>query len=229
MLRFTPTAWAKLQFFCHYGQTEIGGFGVTAPEDPLLVEDFITVKQAVTAISVAFDDLAVADYFEQQVDQGRKPEQFARIWLHTHPGSSPTPSSVDERTFARVFGRCDWAVMFILANGGATYARLRFNVGPGGEVLVPVDVEYTAPFAASDHGSWLAEYEQNIHEIALVPPRRERRFESPADSRPWDGSEGLDTNGMPVDYGYWHGMDGYGFGDIDGQPEFEGNEVDRWS
>ena len=57
------------------------------------------------------DDEAVSVFFEDQVDLGRKPEQFFRLWCHTHPGDSPDPSSIDEETFARVFGRCDWAVM----------------------------------------------------------------------------------------------------------------------
>ncbi|MGA2501079.1 MAG: hypothetical protein ABSH20_25355 [Tepidisphaeraceae bacterium] len=168
VLRFTPTAWAKLQCFCHCGDTEIGGFGITSAEDLLLVEDFQTVQQAVTSVSVAFDDTAVADFFEDQVDQGRKPEQFARIWLHTHPGNSPTPSFVDEETFARVFGKCDWAVMFVLAKGGKTYARLRFNVGPGGHLLIPVEVEYQAEFGPSDHEAWQLEYDINIHPESLV-------------------------------------------------------------
>ena len=98
-LRFTPYAWAKLQWFCHRGETEIGGFGVTAADDPLLVEDFVTVKQMVSCVSVSFDDEAVADFFEAQVDAGRRPEQFARAWCHTHPGESPTPSGTDEETF----------------------------------------------------------------------------------------------------------------------------------
>ena len=85
--------------FLHLGETEIGGFGVTSNSDPLYVEDFCTVKQKVSIVSVSFDDLAVADFFEDQVDAGRKPEQFGRIWLHTHPGNSPTPSLVDEDTF----------------------------------------------------------------------------------------------------------------------------------
>ena len=28
VLIFAPLAWLKLQFFCHAGDTEIGGFGV---------------------------------------------------------------------------------------------------------------------------------------------------------------------------------------------------------
>lgn len=123
----------------------------------------MTVKQRVSAVSVAFDDDAVADFFDAQVDAGRKPEQFSRIWLHTHPGNCPTPSATDEETFSRVFGGCTWAVMFILACGGQTYCRLRFNVGPGGEVLIPAEVDYSRPFAASDHAAWETEYDRNVH------------------------------------------------------------------
>ncbi|MHB1156042.1 MAG: hypothetical protein ACYC26_04295 [Phycisphaerales bacterium] len=162
VLRFTPYSWAKLQWFCHRGDTEIGGFAVTAPDDLLLVEDFLTVKQTCSIVTVAFNDLAVADFVDQQVDQGRKPEQFLRIWLHTHPGSSPQPSGTDEQTFARVFGCCDWAVMFILACEGNTYARLRFNIGPGGSMLIPVEVDYSLPFDASNFQGWEKEYGENI-------------------------------------------------------------------
>ena len=162
VLRFTPTAWAKLLYFRDRGGTEIGGFGISALDDLLLMEDFITIKQEVSAASVSFDDDAVADFFDTQVDAGRKPEQFARVWLHSHPGNSPTPSSVDEETFRRVFGRCQWAVMFIVAKGGKSFARLRFGVGPGGQVLIPVEVDYSQPFGPSDHDAWEAEYKTNI-------------------------------------------------------------------
>jgi hypothetical protein len=160
-------AWAKLEFFRDRGDTEIGGFAVAAPHDLLLVEEFITVRQATTCVSVAFDDAAVADFFEAQVDAGRKPQQFSRIWLHTHPGNSPTPSGTDERTFMDVFGRCDWAVMFILAQDGTTYARLRFNAGPGGDVLIPTAVDFARAFAGSNHAAWAKEYDDNIRALAL--------------------------------------------------------------
>ena len=69
---------------------------------------------------------------------------------------------MDEETFARSFGVCDWAIMFILARGGKTYARLRFNVGPGGIDDHPVEVNYRRPFAAADHPAWEAEYQAHI-------------------------------------------------------------------
>ncbi len=161
-LKFSPTAWAKLLYFRDRSDDEIGGFAITEPDDLLSVTDFITVKQQVTCVSVSFDDEAVANFFEDQVDLGRRPEQFARIWCHTHPGSSPAPSMVDEETFQRVFGTCDWAVMFVLAGDNHTYARLSFNVGPGGQILIPVEIDYSLQFAASDWKSWEAEYLANV-------------------------------------------------------------------
>lgn len=171
VLRFTPTAWAKLLYLRDAGNSEIGGFGVTRPDDLLLVEDIGLVRQRCTPVHVAFDDEAVADFFDAQVDVGRRPEQFARLWIHTHPGSSPQPSRTDEETFARVFGRAEWAVMFIVARGGQSYARLRFNVGPGASVLVPVDVVYKSPFPGSDAEGWQQEYEACVHIPEPEKPR----------------------------------------------------------
>ena len=171
-IRFSPTAWAKLLYFRDRQRTEVGGFGVTSAEDLLLVEDFVTVKQEVSVVSVSFDDEAVADFFDDQVDAGKRPNQFARIWLHTHPGNSPVPSATDEETFHRVFGGCEWAVMFILAEEGRTFARLRFNVGPGGEIAVPVQVDYSQLFGPSDPEAWEAEFKANIRTIAFAAQDR---------------------------------------------------------
>jgi hypothetical protein len=104
----------------------------------------------------------VGEFFDAQVDLGRKPEQFARIWLHSHPGDSPEPSVVDEETFDRVFGKCQWAVMFIVGQDSSTYARLSFNVGPGGQVLIPTAVDYSEEFGPTDYETWEAEYTAKV-------------------------------------------------------------------
>ena len=161
-LRFSPTAWAKLLYFRDKSDNEVGGFGITEPDDLLLVKEFVTVKQQVTAVSVKFDDEAVADLFENQVDLGRKPEQFARIWLHSHPGDSPEPSIIDEETFERVFGNCQWAVLFVVAQDNKTHAKLSFNVGPGGQVLIPVGIDYSQAFGPTNQELWDAEYASNV-------------------------------------------------------------------
>jgi hypothetical protein len=193
-LRFNPNAWAKLLCFRDLGDTEVGGFGISATDDLLYVEDVQLVRQVCTAASVAFDDQAVADFFDQQVDMGRRPETFGRVWLHTHPGNFAEPSMTDDETFCRVFGRTDWAVMFILARQGHSYARLRFNVGPGGEMTIPVTVDYSRPFAASDHAAWREEYAACVqsadplwlaeHDPFLLP-------EAVAVREPWDEDDWL--------------------------------------
>jgi len=161
-LRFTPPAWAKLLFLRDYGDTEIGAFGISHPDELLLVEDIQLVRQTCSWAEVTFDDESVADFFDRQVDAGRSVETFGRLWIHTHPGDCPLPSSTDEETFERVFGRADWAVMIILARGGRTYARLRFNVGPGWETTIPVSRDYRHPFAGCDPEAWEAEYLANV-------------------------------------------------------------------
>ena len=128
---------------------------------------------------MAFDDESVADFFDTQVDAERQPQQFARIWVHTHPGDCPQPSLTDEQTFQRVFGRSDWALMFILAQQGQTYARLRFNVGPGGAIQIPVQVDYSRPFPGSDLDAWEQEYVANVgvqqSTLAISAPSGPRR------------------------------------------------------
>jgi hypothetical protein len=168
VLRLTPYAWAKLLYLRDAGPTEIGGFGVSACGEPLLVKDVQLVRQRCDWASVAFEDAAVADFFDEQVDRGRVPEEFGRIWVHTHPGASAEPSLTDEETFARVFGNCDWAVMFILAQGGGSYARLQYGVGPGGSMEVAVEVDYEAAFPGSDREGWAAEYAAEV--LPVAPP-----------------------------------------------------------
>jgi hypothetical protein len=152
--------------------SEVGGFGVSRPDDLLYVEDIQIVEQVCSVVTVQFNDNAVAQFFDAQVDAGRQPSQFARIWIHTHPEISAQPSLTDEETFLRVFDRTDWAVMFILSKTDEIYCRMRFNVGPGGDLEIPVSVEYRDEFAGSDFSGWEAEYLANVR---IMPERPKNR------------------------------------------------------
>jgi proteasome lid subunit RPN8/RPN11 len=177
-LRLSPYAWAKLLLLRDIGDTELGGFGISAAEDFLAIEDIRLVEQVCTAVTVKFSDQSVADYFDQCVDQGLHPEQCGRIWIHTHPGNSARPSSTDEETFARCFGGSDWSVMLIVAAGGQTYARLHFRAGPGGDLELPVEIDYDLPFGEATHQAWRDEYDANVlvdRPVAESRPSREYR------------------------------------------------------
>lgn len=157
-------AWLKLQCVARLGDTEVGAFGISSRENPLYVEDIVMVRQVCTSVSVAFDDEAVADFFDEQVDEGREPAQFGRIWIHSHPGASAQPSWMDEGTFSRAFGNCDWAAMVIVARDGETYCRLRLTQGLLSlEQVIPVTVDYEGlAEVAWRPGSWQAEYEATV-------------------------------------------------------------------
>jgi proteasome lid subunit RPN8/RPN11 len=133
-----------------------------------LINDIRLVEQDCTSVTVAFRDSAIADFFDEQVDAGQRPETFGRCWVHTHPGNCPFPSRTDEETFARVFGRADWAVMFIIARSGDTYARLRFNTGPGGEIELSTTIDYQAEFLASEREAWEQEFLKSVHDTTTV-------------------------------------------------------------
>ncbi len=183
VLRFSPLAWLKLQYLCHAGSTEVGGFGISCSGDLLYVEQVETLMQGTTSVSVEFSDSAVADHFDRFADQQVSPSRCGRIWIHTHPGASAQPSTVDEETFARVFGPCDWALMFILSRTGQTYGRLQFGSGPGGSILVPVAVDWASwPHAVQQEGAFLAEhvkhwqheYDSNVFNIRSMRPLSDR-------------------------------------------------------
>jgi hypothetical protein len=66
ILRFSPTAWAKLLFLRDAGDTEVCGFGIAAADDLLFVEDIVLVNQVCTWITAELDDASVADFFDSQ-------------------------------------------------------------------------------------------------------------------------------------------------------------------
>ena len=212
-LTFSLQAWLKLQYLCHQGPTEVGAFGISHSDRLLSVEDLVLVRQHCSEVSVEFEDEAVADFFDEQIDDGRRPDQFGRIWLHTHPGDSPHPSSLDEETFNRAFGRCDWAVMFILARGGETFCRLCVNTAPSPpgtgtsasrlslNSSIPVRVNY-GTFSDSDLllpvETWREEYEDNVLIDTDVSSVLDPRIVGERGARLIDAGSLLDTDGRSV-------------------------------
>lgn len=142
-LSLRPLAFLKLLYFCQAASTEIGGFGISSEHDLLTLDDIVLIRQRASLVSVVFDDAAVADHFDMMAETGIAPNRCGRVWIHTHPADSASPSLTDEQTFASSFGHCDFSVMAILARGGQSYARLQFSAGPGGQMLLPMQMRWT--------------------------------------------------------------------------------------
>lgn len=167
-LRFTPYAWAKLLYMRDKGDTEVAGYGITATPDPLLITNFVLVKAECTSVSFEFDPVSTVDHMERMMDQGLMPWQYANILIHTHPGNSPHPSTTDEDNFISAFSKSDWAIMFILAQGGDTYCRIKMNVGPGITKEMQVVIDYNTQFSGSKHEAWDKEYTINVFKIPTI-------------------------------------------------------------
>lgn len=131
------------------------------------------IKQFATSITVEFDDDALADYHEDMIDKGLAHSEFLRIWFHTHPMASVTPSRTDEDTFKDKFGNFDWAVMAILGTTGNMSARLSIRPpnSPSVELEMSTRVDWNEyPKQAEEIASLLTEWRKEAEELILPPP-----------------------------------------------------------
>lgn len=165
-------------FLSNFGDTEVAGFGIADdPSDPLLVTDFVLVKQTATSVSFEFDPSGLGEYMEQRVAEGLNTNEFMRIWIHTHP-CGPTPSSVDWDAFGEILGRSDWSVMMILGRNAETHAVLQFTSGPGGCFQIPVQIAWDEEFEATSHSDWANEHRQMVHKpvpVAIEEPKKPKK------------------------------------------------------
>lgn len=161
-LWFTPYAWAKWQHLGARASTNLSAFGVSADGRPLLIEDVLLFQQTCTRRNVEFDQAALADYLHRQEARGLTFDRCGRVWLQTHPAPPAAPSELEERTFAQLFARVDWGVLAILARDGSSYARLRFNAGPGGELPLGVGLDCQGEFLAPDRHAWSEEFDRYV-------------------------------------------------------------------
>jgi proteasome lid subunit RPN8/RPN11 len=174
-LKFSPDAWAKLLYFQSLAKTELSGFALTHPNDPLYIMEFHTIKQECTTVTTEMDDDDIARYFDEQLQRGYEPKDFSRIWLHTHPGG-PTPSTTDEQTFSKVFDKCNWSIMFILGSRGQTYCRLKTNVEGLGVIEQQIETEVSFlsyEFDGIDFKELQQEFTKNVKEkprVTIVKP-----------------------------------------------------------
>lgn len=119
----TPSVYCRLRHMAVHSANEIAAWGIAEdPAQPLLVTDLFLPLQTNDPCYVEMDDDSINKHLCDSVMGGLSPEQVMRIWIHTHPGSSPTPSGHDNHTFNRLLETMPWIVMFIMAESGAVSA-----------------------------------------------------------------------------------------------------------
>jgi hypothetical protein len=166
-LTFSAPAWAKIQFLCHHhADTEVAFLLIPTAGNPLYIQDVYVPEQEVTAVTYELAPEALGDYaldMRARFPNGDVPVS-GNLRGHTHPGNSPTPSTTDERDFDTSFGK-GWGVMFILARGGKTYARLRTKEPVIVDLKLEVAVDWAgwaAEPAAMDVAAWWKQFEGRV-------------------------------------------------------------------
>lgn len=176
-LKFTPLAWLHYQFLCHAGPTEVGAYGVHLPGDPFTVNHLWVPKQECSAAFVQCDDEAWEDFLLSERGGGFVKGRPVPIWLHTHPGSSATPSGFDEKNWREEHGKegqCPLALFGILARYGETYGRAqsnapyKFTAELDFEVLWDKFPDY-ADVIREEMAGWKAEYDAKVTEKKYQP------------------------------------------------------------
>lgn len=75
--------------------------------------------------------LELPDHIARMFQERKLPPQNSfRVWLHTHPGNSPSPSSTDREEFNKLLAMGQpWLVMLIIAQDLSIHGEVGFKVG----------------------------------------------------------------------------------------------------
>ena len=168
---FTPYSFSKIVYMRDKGATEVGGFCVSLQENPGLVVDFHLVSQLCDSAYCEFTDDGMVEFNDEMAEAGYHPQEYSRMWLHTHPGTSANPSGLDEETFTKQFGGMDWSAMLIVARGGQTYGRIRYAVcnavdsiigSKDRDTTVDLAIDWSTEYTSTEHGQWDDEYDSMV-------------------------------------------------------------------
>jgi len=128
----------------------------------ILVKELHILKQISDWASCEITKDGFLQYDRMMEERKLEPHQYGRVWLHTHPGKSATPSKTDWENFRR-FQDYGWALMLILASDWTATGHLwiRDSYSAVGSV-VPVDVALVLD------PPWLIQEDDWLKDLKLV-------------------------------------------------------------
>lgn len=159
--RFTPAAYQKIVWCLRKTSNEVGLFGISSANDICLIEDVVFVPQISRPATIEMEDLN--QYVEKMSLQGIPPGRCFRVWIHTHPGDSTTPSMTDEQTFTELLADHPWFVMMIFGRNLSASCAVGIK-SPRMRVSCAVEVDWSIPCTAVDFEQLDAEFTENVVE-----------------------------------------------------------------
>lgn len=151
-LKINSDAFDMFLYMRDYKPDEVTMFGLTYPEDPLHVYEFVLVKQKVNSVSSDCDEDYMADFVADNVSKGIMPINCERVWCHTHPmtgANSANPSGKDMATWNDKDNALkNFMIMMILSRSGEMTCKLRIRSNLSNEVTgldFPFEIEKDIP------------------------------------------------------------------------------------
>lgn len=169
VLQINSGAWWKLSWLGRTSKTEVSGIGIMGLWPQMRMTDFRLVGQIATDGTTKFTHDGWFDHQEKYGDAKIDVNVYSRVWVHTHPGQSATPSSVDRETWETQFGVFPWAIMLIVARGGQWHCEIRVKEP---NIVSECDVQIYDGKYVADTELWIAEREALVAEpkVEIVRP-----------------------------------------------------------
>lgn len=140
----SASALATIHWMVEKTTAEISAFGISDPDNPLHIVDFIIPKQQTSSASIDIDMEWWADYQFTLDDNNIDPSRV-NTWFHTHPASMCSPSGTDQETMDKSFGNDPLAIMLITAHNYKSHAQLELNVTTPVQVRAYAYLEHNIP------------------------------------------------------------------------------------
>lgn len=186
--------------------------GISNADDPLLIEDVYIPKHyaAPAFVEIDGDDLNLKQYDLSK--KGMDHDQVGRVWIHTHPGKSASPTQHDWDTFRRFFRFTDFACMVILARGGENFCRLRMVTSSSNHkqqqqlaAECDIRVNVLGNMVEGQSRAWMT-IDEAPRDVLLSLPIQDWQDDWDTHCRPWD--ENPDKSGGQVN-GVYNGSHTY--------------------
>jgi len=192
-LRFSPNAWAKIDYLRRISRANLVLYGISPPSDPLLVTDVVLLKQRCNEASVYLDDHAVEQFVRSQLGAGRRPIEFCRLRIHTCCSPMSTMANSPHEAVERFAGKQGWTVTCTHFANGTHSAVFELSDGYCLSLPVPTAIECNSPFPGSEFSAWKQEYGA----LVTIAPTAIRTFgrSSPHDPKHTDDGSSDNANG----------------------------------
>jgi len=210
--------YTKLKFMASQYPTEVGYMGILNDEK---IIDVWMPTQTCNAAHVSFD---MEDYNSQIADLTTEyhPNDVSTIWIHTHPGSSATPSATDEETFSEDFCS-EVTLMIIFAADTDEYCRVAFRASTGQSIqqVCKIKVDWDLLDEPLTQGNephdWLQEAKERVTQESFKTTKKNTSFSKHKSQKEIEVEEEEEYSNR-VGYTNWGG----------GHPVFSPTDNDEW-